>query len=257
MSPSASFLQVGRWAAIGLTALATMAGCSGAAGAGATPTAIPIAAATTAAPTATSAPSDTPQPTATATITMTPTPSILTVTSKEGDVPCRFGPGSKYSVENALLADKVVPVQGRDAASEWIQIEHPKRPGWNCWVETDATIVNGDLSRAPIVPAPETFVDSVQIDAKPTVLSSADCVFPRAIEVVFWITVNGPAKVVFQRVRDGAYQDFERISFAEAGTEKLVEIYTVNGPGSLSFGVNITSPNEVFESQDSSVSCAS
>lgn len=252
-----SFLHTGRRGVIGLTALATMAGCSGATGSGATPTPVSTATATTAAPSATTRPSDTPLPTLTATITVTPTPSILTVTSKEGDVPCRFGPGSKYSVENALLAGKVVPVLGRDAASEWIQIEHPARPGWTCWIEASAGIVNGDLGRAPVVPAPEPFVDSVQIDAKPTVLSSADCVFPRAIEVVFWITVNGPAKVTFQRVRDGAYQDFERISFAEAGTEKLVEIYTVNGPGSLSFGVNITSPNEVFESQDSSVSCAS
>ncbi len=255
MSPSASFLQVGRRAAIGLTALATMAGCSGAAGGGATLTAIPTATATTAAPTATSAPTDTPQPTARATITVTATPSILTVTSKEGDVPCRFGPGIKYSVENALLADKVVPVQGRDAASEWIQIEHPARPGWSCWIEASAGIVNGDLGRAPVVPAPEAFVETIQITTHSVVLPGADCTFPRAFEVIFYITTNGPARVVFQRVRNGAASPAETTAFPFADTKQYVDVYTLPGTGDYSIGVEVFSPNSLAEFQDFSVQC--
>lgn len=256
MSPSTFLSQASRRAASGLTALAGLAGCAGGTGAGATTTSVPTATATTAAPTATAAPSDTPQPTATATITVTPTPSVLTVTPKEGDIPCRYGPGRQYSVENALLAGKTVPVQGRDDAAAWIKIEHPSRPGWNCWIEAAAAVVDGDLARAPVVAAPEAFVESVFIATHSVVLRGANCTFPRSFEVIFYMTTNGPARVVFQRARNGAFTPAETTVFPYADTKQYVNVYTLSGPGDYSIDVVVSSPNGVSEAKGFSVTCA-
>lgn len=255
MTPMTSFIHAGRRAAVGLTALAAVAGCSGVTGAGATPTAPATATPTTAPPTATTAPSDTPQPTATATITVTPTPSVLTVTPKEGDLPCLFGPGNEYSVENALLAGKVVPVLGRDAASDWIQIEHPKRPGWFCWVEAAQAVVDGDLARAQVVPAPDPFVDAIEITTHSVVFHGSACSFPRSFEVIFNMTTNGPARVVFQRVRQGVEGDPETTIFPYASTRQFVDVYTLTGPGNYSIAINVFSPNAISESKEFSLTC--
>lgn len=256
MSLSTCYLAVGPRMALGLAGLAGLVGCAGAAGAGVTP-AVNLGATTTAAPpTATAAPSDTPQPMATPTIIVTPTPSVLTVTPEAGDVPCRFGPGRQYSVENALLVGKVVPVQGRDAASEWIQIDHPRRPGWRCWLEAAAAVVNGDLERAPIVPAPESFVESIQITTHSVTFRGAACSFPRSFEVISYITTNGPARVTFQRARGGAFALAETTVFAYADTKQYVNVYALPGPGDYSIAVAVSSPNRMSEAKDFSVGCA-
>ncbi len=255
MNLASPLLPPGRLIAIGLVTASAMAGCVGGTS-GETATPIPLATATSVPPSVTPVPSDTPEPTPTATITPTATPSVLTVTPKEGDIACRFGPDSGYSVENALLAGQVVPIRGRDESSGWIQIDHPKRPGWLCWVEAASAVVDGDLGRAAVVSAPETFVESIQIPAHSLTFRGAACSFPMAIEVNYYITTNGPARVIYFEARNGAYGTAQTMVFPYADTQRVVDVYTLTGPGDYSLVVEVTSPNSLVEAKEFTVSCA-
>ena len=197
--------------------------------------------ATVALPTA--APSDTPIP-ASPTPASSPTPTEVTIAPISGDVPCRFGPGNEFSIDGRLTAGNTTPAQARDASSTWIRIEHETRPRWNCWLKAEDVTVSGNLAGVPVEPPPVAFVTNVEVDMSPSEASVPGCVFPYTFSVRFWITVNGPTQVKFQRSKsNGDRAPVETQTYTAFGRYEFVDSYKVGATGSHWFQVDVLSPN--------------
>lgn len=61
----------------------------------------------------------------------------------------RSGPGTGHPQIGVILAQKVVPLKGRNADTSWLYVEH--KPGATGWVAAWLMTVNGDASQAPVV----------------------------------------------------------------------------------------------------------
>jgi len=236
------------WLAL-MTLLAAGLACSSGAG-GPTPTPLVVPAtfapateapATVALPSP--APSDTPIP-ASPTPASSPTPTEVTLTPISGDVPCRFGPGNEFSIDGRLTAGNTTPALARDASSMWIRIEHETRPRWNCWLKAEDVTVSGNLAGVPVEAPPVAFVTNVEVEMSPSEASVPGCVFPYTFSVRFWITVNGPTEVRFQRSKsNGDKAPAETQTFAAFGRYEFVDSYKVGAAGSHWFQVDVLSPN--------------
>lgn len=74
-------------------------------------------------------------------------PVGVTITSNT-TLRMRSGPSTDYSQVGTLPADSTAPVLGRNAASDWVYIEHEGIRGWVAvWLGT----INGDLNVIPVV----------------------------------------------------------------------------------------------------------
>lgn len=216
----------------------------------AVPTATPLAppatfAAATEPPPATVAlppvlPSDTPIPTP----EPTPTPTEVTLTPLSGNVACRFGPGTVFSIDGQLTAGKTTRALARSANRDWIRIEHETHPRWNCWVKAGAVMVLGNLESVPVEPEPTAFVTKVEVQMSPAEASVPGCVFPYTFTVRFWITVNGPATVRLQRsLSNGNSAPVETQVFTTSGRYEFTDSNKVGAAGDHWFQVEVTSPN--------------
>lgn len=184
-------------------------------------------------------PSDTPVPTPAATAT----PSEVTVTAVGGDVPCRFGPASEYSVDGKLSAGNTTLALARSSASSWIRIEHETHPRWNCWLKADEVSVSGNLASVPVEPSPASLVTRVDVEMAPSEATVPGCVFPYTFSVQFWITVNGPATVKFQRSLDNGSKVTETQSFLSSGRYAFTDHNRVGSAGEHWFQIDVSSPN--------------
>jgi hypothetical protein len=212
----------------------------------------------TAAPTLgllTAAPSDTPLP-ASPTPASSPTPTEVTLTPISGDVPCRFGPGTEYSVDGKLTGGNTTRALARNASSTWIRIEHETHPRWNCWLKTEDVTVSGDLASVLVEAAPVAFVTNVEVDLSPSEASVPGCVFPYTFSVRFWITVNGPTEVTFQRSKsNGDKAPAEKQTFAAFGRYEFTDSYKVGAVGSHWFQVDVLRPNAISGRGTSKAKC--
>lgn len=215
----------------------------------AAPAATPLAApptlqpapATAALPTVT--PTETPIP-ASPTPASSPTPTEVTLAPISGDVPCRFGPGTEFSVDGKLTAGNTTLALARNEASTWIRIEHETHPRWNCWLEAEAVSVSGNLASVPVEPVPAAFVTNLQVDMAPSEASVPGCVFPYTFSVRFWVTVNGPTQVRIQRSKsNGDKAPVETLAYSSSGRYEIADSYRVGGAGSYWFQVDVLSPN--------------
>jgi len=197
-------------------------------------------------------PSETPVPTPDATAT----PSEVTVTAVGADVPCRFGPASEYSIDGKLSAGNTTLALARSSASSWIRIEHETHPRWNCWVKTDEVSVAGNLDSVKVEPAPASLVTMVEVDLSPSKPTVPGCVFPYTLSVQFWITVNGPATVKFQRSLDnGNKAPVETKTFLASGRFAFVDSYKIGSAGDHWFQVDVSSPNAMTGRGTSTAVC--
>lgn len=185
-------------------------------------------------------PSDTPIPTP----EPTPTPTEVTLTPISGNVACRFGPGTVFSIDGQLTAGRTTPALARSANRDWIRIEHETHPRWNCWVKAEAVIVSGNLESVPVEPEPTPFVTKVEVQMSPVEASVPGCVFPYTFSVRFWITVNGPATVKLQRsLSNGNAAPVETQAFTTSGRYEFADSYRVGAVGDHWFQVEVSSPN--------------
>jgi hypothetical protein len=172
------------------------------------------------------------------------------------DIACRWGPDEDYSVDGGLKVGERVPVTGRDSLTTWLQIQNPRREGKYCWVSIAQTLVEGEPSLAPIVPAPASIVAGVSVSLKPKNLEAPGCTFPVTFDVSFSISTTGPAKVTFFREKsNGDKAPKETVEFKTGGTKSFSDSYRVGEQGDYWFSVNVTSPNAITGKGDGSVSC--
>jgi uncharacterized protein YgiM (DUF1202 family) len=87
---------------------------------------------------------DTPEPTATPTL-----PPEVTLLK---DSNCRLGPNEYYFYVDQIAKDTVLPVVGRTSDSSWWQVINPTDR--ECWVFSENSQANQDLSAVPIVEGP-------------------------------------------------------------------------------------------------------
>jgi hypothetical protein len=214
---------------------------------GAAPTATPLPRPPTATPAPTEVvptipPSDTPVPES-PTPVPTDTPSEVTVTAAGGEVACRFGPASEYSVEGKLADGVTTLALARNSASSWIRIEHQTHPGRNCWLKAADVSVSGNLASVPVEAAPAAIVTNVTVKLSPSHVTVPGCVFPYTLSVDFSITVSGPATVKLQRSMDNGNKVQETQTFTTSGTFAFTDHYRLGSVGEHWFQVDVTSPN--------------
>jgi|GEM_PF-1036454 len=83
-----------------------------------------------------------------------PLPDVVTV-SAEGSLQCRMGPGNEHPVAAELPAGEPALVLGLAPNELWWNVVTPGDRGATCWLSTVGTNVTGDISRLPLVEAPE------------------------------------------------------------------------------------------------------
>jgi hypothetical protein len=118
-------------------------------------------------------PAQTPAPTAANAQVVIPFDGPCAVTSLDNlGVNVRRGPGTAYEVVSGLVAGQILTVTGRDAASNWWQVEYTK--GIYGWVSAAAVRRGGDctgvgLASFPAAPeAAPTAIATESLDPSPT-----------------------------------------------------------------------------------------
>ncbi len=196
------------------------------------------------------APSDTPVPTA----AVTATPSEVTVTAA-GEVACRFGPASEYSIEGKLAGGVTTLALARNSSSTWIRIEHQSHPGRNCWLKATDVSVSGNLASVPVEAAPVAIVTGVHVDLSPSEVTVPGCVFPYTLSVEYSITVTGPTTVKYQLSRDNGDKVSGTQTFTASGTYPFSDHYKLGSAGDHWFQVDVTSPNAMTGRGTSTAVC--
>ena len=226
----------------------------------AAPTATPLPRPPTDTPTPTEVvptipPSDTPVPES-PTPVPTDTPSEVTVTAAGGEVACRFGPASEYSIDGKLADGVTTLALARNSSSSWIRIEHQTHPGRNCWLKAEDVSVSGNLASVPVEAAPAGIVTDMTVDVSPSEATVSGCVFPYTFSVEFRITVTGPATVKFKRsLSNGNSAPVETQTYTTFGTYAFTDHLRVGSAGGHWFQVDVTSPNPMSGRGDAKANC--
>ncbi len=200
------------------------------------------------------APTDTPVPD-TPTPAPTDTPSEVTVTAAAGEVACRFGPASEYSVEGKLADGVTTLALARNSSSTWVRIEHQSHPGRNCWLKAADVSVSGDLASVPVEAAPVAIVTGVVVDLSPSEVTVPGCVFPYTLSVEYSITVTGPTTVKYQLSKDNGDKVSGTQTFTASGTYSFSDHYRLGSAGDHWFQVEVTSPNAMTGRGTAKASC--
>ena len=200
-------------------------------------------------PTDTLTPTASPSPTLTPTITATATLSAAMITANTVNANCRFGPGTDFLSEGALMVGKTVPILGTISDQSWWQITNPWSLGTQCWVASSVTITSGDLSKVPVLAIPTGLVTGVSIST-PAVMHGT-CGGPNPTSFQVSITTNGPAKVIYHLEiynGDGSLRnktDDATRTFASADTQTFdpAGAYKTDCGNNFKIIVVVTSPN--------------
>jgi len=196
----------------------------------------------------------TPEPSATPTETYTPEPQPPYVRTNADESFCYFGPGKEYSIEGKISGEEFVAVLGRDDFSQWVQIAHPTRERFNCWLPVDSVELQGDVIMAPFVPAPAPFVAYVSVDMSPDSRSLTCGTY--TFKVNFSISVTGPTTVEFRRYLPGnPAGSIEKFTFTEAGIQTFTDSVTRGSSGTYTYKVEVVSPNSQIGEDSSELKC--
>jgi hypothetical protein len=104
--------------------------------------------------------------------------------------------------------------------------------------------VAGNLGSVVVEPAPASLVTVVDVELSPSEATVPGCTFPYTLSVKFWITVNGPATVKFQRSLDnGNKAPVETQTFLASGRFAFTDSYKIGSAGGHWFQVDVISPN--------------
>lgn len=85
-----------------------------------------------------------------------PLPDVVTVAADQA-LQCRQGPGNEHPVAAELPAGEPALVLGLAPNELWWNVVTPGDRGATCWLPTVGTNVTGDISRLPLVEAPEQY----------------------------------------------------------------------------------------------------
>ena len=123
----------------------------------------------TSSPTPTAEVQPTKTPTPTVAVTPSATSSVITITAVEGDIAIRKGPDTTFDAIAKLQNGEKATVLARSIMDGWVEIEIPSQTGETGWisVETNYSIVNGNLLDLPRVDSVEWNVGSYLINCTP------------------------------------------------------------------------------------------
>jgi hypothetical protein len=129
----------------------------------------PAAVAPTSFPVSTMVVEPTKTPTPTVEITASPFPTGITITAVEGDVAIRKGPDTSFDAIAKLQDGETATILARSIMDGWVQIEIPSQEGQTGWisVQTNFSVINGNLLDLPRVDAVEWNVGSYLINCTP------------------------------------------------------------------------------------------
>jgi hypothetical protein len=150
-------------------------------------------------------PLSTPAPTETPLIPITPlstnTPLVIlsgsapTLTTKNLNINCLYGPTDGYDVVGVLDKGITVPIQASNTDGTWWEIQNPWNPTTTCWVSGAVTQTSGDTTQLPKLSAPTGLVSKIRLSATPLVHGT--CGTGNLNTLTGTITTNGPAFVVY------------------------------------------------------------
>lgn len=184
----------------------------------------------------------TPTPTPSPTLALTPTIPMIHSTKNTN---CRSGPDSIYEVVGFLLVGERVEVHGRNSNSSWWYIQNPDDPQHNCWVWSQTTVVEGNLSIIPVVtPVPTNTpgVPEFTITSKvvPEVYTGP-C--PVNIELSAKVSTNLPVTIGYSWVASFGYPfPDEEFTFDVAGKQSFTETMVISSTTAGNVRFRITSP---------------
>lgn len=193
----------------------------------------------------------------------TPTPIPPTATPVELPVQvtaelanCRFGPGTVYQTMNEIRGGRLLNAVGRDATSNWWQVEDPINPGGYCWVAAEVTEIQGDAEQLTVVNAPFVTITKVELRVEPTRIVVNCNEFPQTVFFEAAITANGPTLLTWQwEASNGVVSDVGTLIYEESGTQLINEFYRVNAPNEYWVKLKILTPNQLEEKVTFPVSC--
>ncbi len=204
-------------------------------------------------PTATFSPAP---PTSTRVPTRTPTPITPMLMSAGENLNCRVGPSLDWAIDGILPRGTWTGIYGQDASGEWYQIATPNFPGRYCYVAKALVKTSGNLRNLAVLPAPEAWVTHLNVELLPTKVSVPCASLPYTFEVKVEITVNGPAKVTFQRsFDDGNAEPPETVSLGASGKHVFKYPYKFKTAGSHWVLIELYAPNFRTSKDTATLSC--
>jgi|WetSurMetagenome_2_1015567.scaffolds.fasta_scaffold35902_3 hypothetical protein len=192
-------------------------------------------------PTDTPTPSNTPLPL----ITLTPTEPLIHATVNTN---CRLGPGSTYDVVAFLLVGDYVKVYGRNSNNTWWYIQNPDNLAKYCWVWTQSTVVEGNMSIIPVVTPVATVTPSVAVITLSSSASPTSYTGPCPVNIVLTGKIKSslPVDVTYNWAANFSYpfvaQDF---SFDVAGSETFTKTISISSTTVGYVRFRVYSPYEV------------
>jgi hypothetical protein len=191
----------------------------------ATATAIPSATET---PLPTATPSPLPLP------TPTPTPLNTAQVKPGSNAYCRKGPGIHYDAVTYLQAGSTYQVVGRDSLNTWWQIQFT--PEVRCWEGDPASILEGPVELAPLVPAPP-------LPAAPSFFTNKSHCDPVLNTMTVWLSWRAASGASGYRI----YRNGELIAELEVRTTSFTEL----APRFVNLNYRLEAFNEYGVSPDS------
>jgi hypothetical protein len=192
------------------------------------------------------APSQTPLPTVNPLPSPTPTPTVPIAWPADKGVNCRYGPGTEWVTNGALLIGQTATIKGKNADSSWWYVSTPNDPGTPCWVAASVTLTAGNLAGLLIFPSPTAKVTKVTVDSSH---GAGVCGGPNPVGFSGTITTNGPAEVSFRWEIGGDKTNTtspEDLSFDGADTKNVPDpgAYSVDC-GNYYVILHVLSPNDI------------
>jgi len=198
------------------------------------------------------APTTAPRPTDTPLAALTE----LLVSPLAGDVICRFGPGSEYSVEAKISAGEQVTARGRDSQAMWLQVDNPARAGKLCWAPRAGLAGAENAEGLPVAPPPNNIVTQVTVNLDPTKEEIPCADLPFKYRATFTITTTGPVTVKYEAdSSEGQVIDPTSYVFQAAGTQSFTQKFSVEAADEHWFTVDILSPNPVSATGKAKLAC--
>lgn len=221
-----------------------------------TPTTSPVPSATQLPPT--NAPTLTPPPTNTAVATLSPTPSVPSVSPREVNVNCRFGPGTAWVAISALIVGQSAQITGKSSDGAWWNIVDPQNSGGRCWVSASVVNAGGNLATVPVVQAPAASVTNVTVDVDPRTISVPGCIGPiLASKIKGTIETNGPTTVKWRfETQLGGSMGNQTTNFETFGVKEFTVEYTPPvTAGTYWIRLIVTDPNDMQAEVNYKVEC--
>jgi hypothetical protein len=199
-------------------------------------------------------PTSTPEPTPSPTL---PAITEIPVSPLAGDVTCRFGPGTEYSVEGKVQSGEQLLATGRNAEATWLHVDNPRREGKLCWVPAAEMAGAEQAAALPALPPPVNIVTRVSVTFDPKKEDIPCAELPYTFDVSFTITTTGPVTVRYEAdSSEGQAIDPKSVAFQTGGTQTFTDKLKVDSAGEPWYRVNVLSPNAMSAEGEAKLACS-